>query len=243
MGTVFGEQFAAGDVRRATKRLVQDAAGGRRTVKRGGRALQDIERLECVEIDARRRNRGGRRNGKAIDILLRREAAYGDEIVARVRPVILAEHAGGVAHGLLGIDEVQQIDLITRDDGDRLRSLDQRNIGLVRGDRAFRNETPGGNDDRAILGASGLQGGALRGVPRLRGLPILGMHRHDRHGRRQRRQGNPRPQADTVLHRQSPFCDCIAPAMLPDLDRPPAIFLFMVPASTRGPVPANIQFL
>ena len=143
--------LATEGVRRAAADLVEDASRRRRAIKHRRRPFEDVERLERVKIDADRGNGRSRGHRETVDILLRREAADGDEVIARIGSVILAERTGGVANGLLRIDEVEQIDLVAGDDRDRLRRLDQRNIGLRRGDRSCRNEVARRDDDFATV--------------------------------------------------------------------------------------------
>src|SRR6185437_16033880 len=133
--------------------LIEDSARRSSAVENRRGSLQNVERLEGVKVDSDRRDRRRSGDREAVNILLRGEAANGDEVVTRVRAVILAKNAGGVADRLLGVDVVQQVDLIARDDADRLRSLDQRDVRLGRGLRALRNIMPCDDNDVAFLRA------------------------------------------------------------------------------------------
>jgi hypothetical protein len=148
--------------------FVEDAARGCGAIENRCRALEDVERLKAVEVDANRRNRRRRRDGEPVDILLGRKATDRDEVVARVRTVVLAESAGRVAHRLLGIDEIQKVDLVARDDRNGLRRLDQRDVALGRGFRTLRNIVPGNDDDVAARGPRRLRRVACLLVARAR---------------------------------------------------------------------------
>ena len=143
-------ELAAKGAAGAPARLVVDAAGRRTAVQHRGGTLEDVHRVERVEIHADRVDRGRDRRGKPVDVLLGRKAAHADEVEAQVGTVVLALHARGVAHGLLAVDEVEQVDLIARDHRDRLRSLDQRDVRLVRGLRADRHVPAGRHDDHLL---------------------------------------------------------------------------------------------
>ena len=155
-GAVLRGQFAAEGAAGATRGLVVNAAGRGAAVEHGRGTLEDVHRIECVKIQAHRVDRGGDRRGESVDVLLGRKAAHADEVEAQVGAVVLALHARGVAHGLLTVDEIEKIDLIARDDRDRLRRLYQRNVRLVRGLRADWNVAPRRHHDDllAVLGAS-----------------------------------------------------------------------------------------
>ena len=173
VGAIFAGELAAEGRRRAAAGLVEDAAGRRVAVQDRRRPLEDVDRFERIEIDPDREDRRRIGCGEPIDILLRREAAHRKEVVAQVRPVILAERAGAVAHRLLRIDEVEQVDLVAGDDRYRLRRLDQGGIGLGRRLAALRDIVGRGDDDRPIFALDGGETGFLRPLRR-RGVRIAG---------------------------------------------------------------------
>ena len=134
--------------------IVQDAAGADLAVEDRGRPAQHLEALGAVGVD---RHEGGEvgaflPQAVAIKSLVGDvEAAQLEEHAARVGAVGLAGGAGGVAEHVAHLRDALRLELVGGDDGDRLRGLDQRRVGLGGGDAVLRDVAVDGAERVACL--------------------------------------------------------------------------------------------
>jgi hypothetical protein len=146
--------------RRQLGHVVEDAAGAAAAIHRRGWALENLETLGAIGIEAVEVHVIAGGNPQTVDIEARHggvEAADLEGAEARVRAAVdVAADAGGVAQRLADRDRALVPDLVGRDDGDGLRGFDQRRIRLGRGAAARRNETA-----HRTIGA--FTGGVVRG--------------------------------------------------------------------------------
>jgi len=157
--------------------VVDDAAGIVLAVEHGGRPAQHLEALRTERIDRQISREIGRFKLQAVfvdDVAEGREAAQLDAVATGIDAEQLAVDARGVAHRIVQCAHPLGRHLVARYDGDRLRDLAQRRIGLGAGGAAGCDEAlhRAGCGLAACRGRSrhGVAGGRRRrGIARTRG--------------------------------------------------------------------------
>ncbi len=199
---------------RALADIVDDAARAGLAVQHRVRPAHDVDALGAIGVE---RQEGGELragHGEAVaeeGVVAGVDAADLESVAARVHAVLLAADAGRVAQRR--VDRLRRLggDLIGGDDGDGLRHLDDRRIGLGAGVRAggdiavgaVAGDVDGVELDGALRRSAGShRGRALDGHGVLRGDAIgdagAGQQRGERLGRRQRAGDAGRGQAFEV---------------------------------------------